>query len=96
MRNYFQKRPSGAPLLTLSKLYDAHVGCVAPPPFPHLRQRIALFAVAEGWVLLDMICLVPVISATRFLRFHKTRQNTVCLKIIYNRSVPITLSLYGK
>ena len=30
MRNHFPKRPSGAPLHTLSKLYDAPVGCVTP------------------------------------------------------------------
>ena len=32
MRNYFPKRPSGAPLHTLSKLYDVPVGFVPPPP----------------------------------------------------------------
>ena len=40
MRNYFPKRPSGAPLHTLSKLYDVPVGFVTPPP---------LF---WGWILL--------------------------------------------
>ena len=40
MRNYFPKRPSGAPLHTLSKLYDVPVGFVPPPP---------LF---WGWILL--------------------------------------------
>ena len=33
MRNYFPKRPSGAPLYTLSKLYDVPVGYVPPPYF---------------------------------------------------------------
>ena len=33
MRNYFPKRPSGAPLHTLSKLYDVPVGFVIPPPY---------------------------------------------------------------
>ena len=32
MRNNFPKRPSGAPLHTLSKLYDVPVGFVNPPP----------------------------------------------------------------
>ena len=32
MRNYFPKRPSDAPLHTLSKLYDVLVGFIAPPP----------------------------------------------------------------
>ena len=51
--NYFPKRPSGAPLHTLSKLYDVPVGFVTPPP-PILRLNIAYFAVAEGWLLLDI------------------------------------------
>ena len=50
--NYFPKRPSGAPLRTLSKLYDVPVGFVTPPPI--LRLNIAYFAVAEGWLLLDI------------------------------------------
>ena len=33
MRNYFPKRPSGALLHTLSKLYDVPVGFVTPPPY---------------------------------------------------------------
>ena len=52
MRNYFPKRPSGAPLHTLSKLYDVPFGYVPPPPI--LRLNIAYFAVAEGWLLLDI------------------------------------------
>ena len=52
MRNYFPKRPSGAPLHTLSKLYDVPVGYVPPPLI--LRLNIAYFAVAEGWLLLDI------------------------------------------
>ena len=34
------------------KLYDVPVGFVTPPPI--LRLYIALFAVAEGWLLLDI------------------------------------------
>ena len=41
-----------APLHTLSKLYDVPVGFVLPPPI--LRLNIAYFAVAEGWLLLDI------------------------------------------
>ena len=52
MRNNFPKQPLGAPLQTLSKLYDVPVGFVNP--FPHLRQCNALFTVAEGCVLLDI------------------------------------------
>ena len=52
MRNNFPKRPLGAPLHTLLNFLDVPVGFV--PPSPHLRQCIALFAVAEGWLLLDI------------------------------------------
>ena len=47
MRNYFPKRPSGAPLHTLSTfyMYDVPVGFV---PRPILRLCIDLFAVADG------------------------------------------------
>ena len=51
MRNYFPKRPSGAPLHTLSKLYDVPVGFVTPP---HFEAEYCFFAVAEGWLLLDI------------------------------------------
>ena len=50
--NCFTKRPPGAKLHALSKLYDVPIGFVAPPP--HLRQCIALYAIAEGWMLLDI------------------------------------------
>ena len=52
MRDYFPKRPSGAPLHILSKLYDVPVGFVPPPLI--LMLNIAYFAVAEGWLLLDI------------------------------------------
>ena len=51
MRNYFPKRPSDAPLHTLSKLYDVLVGFCNPPNF---ELNIAYFAFAEGWLLLDI------------------------------------------
>ena len=50
MRNYFPKRTSGAPLHTLSKLYDVPVGF--EPPHPLFWGSV--FAVAEGWQLLDI------------------------------------------
>ena len=62
MRNYFPKWPSGAPLHTLSKLYDVPVGYVTPPPYFEAeyclfcgRRRVAV-------ARYRMICLVPVIS----------------------------------
>ena len=51
MRNNFPNRSSDALFHTLSKLYDVPVGFVTPP---HLRQCIALIAVAQGWLLLDI------------------------------------------
>ena len=59
MRNYFPKRTSGAPLHTLSKLYDVPVGFVSPPSFEAVycyicgRQRVAV-------ARYRMICLVLV------------------------------------
>ena len=55
MRNYFPKLVgvySFVLCLNQSKLYDVPVGFEAPPP--HSRLYIALFAVAEGWLLLDI------------------------------------------
>ena len=57
-RNNFPKRPSGALLHTMSKLYDFLVGFVTPPP-PHSRQVFALVALAdraarEDWLFLDI------------------------------------------
>ena len=60
MRNYFPKRPSGAPLYTLSKLYDVPVGFEPPPPYFEAeyclfcdRRRVAV-------ARYRMICLVLV------------------------------------
>ena len=59
MRNYFPKRPSGAPLHALSKLYAVHVGFVTPPYFEAEyclfcgRRRVAV-------ARYRMICLVLV------------------------------------
>ena len=49
MRNYFPKQPSGAPLHTLSKLYDVPL-VLMPPPV----KCIALYAVTEGCLLIDI------------------------------------------
>ena len=58
MRNYFTKRPSGAPLHILSKLYDVPVGFEPPPPYFEAeyclfcgRRRVAV-------ARYRMICLV--------------------------------------
>ena len=68
------KRPSGAPLHTLSKLYDVPVGFVLPPPYFEAeyclfcgRRRIA---VARYWmicVVLPITILCP--SLSRILMF---------------------------
>ena len=65
MWNYFPKRTSGAPLHTLSKLYYVPVGFVSPPL---LRQYIALFAIAYGWLLLDI---------GGFVLFFKNAENSI-------------------
>ena len=52
MSNKFPHPPSSAPLHTLLKLYDVPVDFVNTPP--SLRQCLALFAVAEGLLLLDV------------------------------------------
>ena len=65
MRNYFPKRPSGAPLHTLSKLYDVPVGFEHPPP-SILRLNIAYFCGRRRVAVARyrMICLVLVLSQT--------------------------------
>ena len=62
MRNYFPKRPSGAPLHTLSKLYDVPVGFVNPPPY--LEAEYCLFCGRRRVAVARyrMICLVHVIA----------------------------------
>ena len=61
MRNYFPKRPSGAPLHTLSKLYDVPVG-FEPPSY--LEAEYCLFCGRRRVAVARyrMICLVLVNS----------------------------------
>ena len=58
MRNYFPKRPSGAPLHTLSKLYDVPVG-FEPPPL-YFEAEYCLFCGRRRVAVARyrMICLV--------------------------------------
>ena len=56
MRNDFPKRPSREPRHTLLILYNNPVGYVTPIPL--MRLCIALFAVAERWLMLDIGCFV--------------------------------------
>ena len=60
MRNYFPKRPSGAPLHTLSKLYDVPVGFETPPPY--IEAEYCLFCGRRRVAVARyrMICLVHV------------------------------------
>ena len=51
-RDNFPKWPSSAPLHTLSKLYNVSVSFVVNLSFEAVY--FALFAVAEGWLLLDI------------------------------------------
>ena len=70
-RNYFPKRPSDTSLHTLSKLYDVPVGFVTP----HLGQYIALFAVAEGWLLLHIGRFVLFF----YKQLHRSHQEKYCV-----------------
>ena len=64
MRNYFPKGPSGAPLHTLSKLYDVFVGFVSHSSFEAVycficgRRRVAV-------ARYRMICLVLINSTPK-------------------------------
>ena len=57
MRNYFPQRPSGAPLHTLSKLYDVPIGFV---PHPLFWGRVLLYLrLPKGgccWISDDLPC----------------------------------------
>ena len=76
MRNCFPKRTSGAPLHTLSKLYDVPVSFISPLPcfaavycYIYGRQRVA---VARYW----MICLVLILICRCFkFFFYKYMSN---------------------
>ena len=73
MRNYFPKRPSGAPLYTLSKLYDVPVGYVPPPYFEAEyclfcgRRRVAV-------ARYRMICLVLINHAIKLQLYISMRK----------------------
>ena len=92
MRNYFPKRPSGAPLHTLSKLYDVPVGFVTPP-HPILRLNIAYFAVAEGWLLLDIgwfvlfLQFIPVYTVMASHQSKKREVNSEELDVLFDQFV---------
>ena len=74
MRNYFPKRPSGAPLHTLSKLYDVPVGFVTPPP---------LF---WGWILLILrspkggCCSISDDLSCSYMRISGNERSSVILR----------------
>ena len=62
MRNYFPKRPSGAPLHTLSKLYDVPVGFVTPSPYFEAEYCLFCGRRRVANARYRMICLVLVNS----------------------------------
>ena len=62
MRNYFPKRPSGAPLHTLSKLYDVSVCFVTPPPIFDAESCLFCGRRRVAVARYRMICLVLVNS----------------------------------
>ena len=91
MRNYFPKRPRGAPLNTLSKYYDVPVDFVTTPPI--LRLYVALFAVAEGWLLLDIGWFVlfldnpPLTLARTLLNYHVLGTSTASVFLSNDHSL---------
>ena len=84
---HFLKRPSGVPLHTLSKSYYVPVGIVTPSF--HFRQCVTLFAVAEGWLILDIGLIFLLLHEIKtFLEdlcytFHKSLNNTYLYQCIY-------------
>ena len=67
----------GAPLHTLSKFKDVSVGFVPPS---HLRQCFALFVVAEGWLLLDIVWFVLFLWQMEKLSHSKSEKS---IKVSY-------------
>ena len=72
MRNYYPKRPSGALLHTLSKLYDVPVEFLPPPPYVEAVYCFICGCRRVAVALYRMICLV-------FSQFVILNSN-VCLK----------------
>ena len=70
-RNHFPKRPSGAPLHTLYPLL--------------LRLCIALFVVAEGWLLLDIRWFVLLFQTFNINTIYTRRRKCLCVKHILTR-----------
>ena len=62
MRNYFPKRPSGAPLHTLSKVYNVTVGFEPPPPYFEAEYCLFCGRRRVAAARYRMICLVLVIE----------------------------------
>ena len=61
MRNYFPKRPSGAPLHTLPELYDVPVGFVTPPPPPPYFETVYCFVCGRGRVAVARYRMITVV-----------------------------------
>ena len=98
MRNYFPKRLSGALLHTLSKLYDVPVGFVTPL-FWCGHWCIALFAVAEGLLLLDIGWFVLFLEIKKLRYCCNTTYITIRLQNWYmchqTNVIESSLSMYG-
>ena len=90
IRNYYPKRTSGAPLHTLSKLYDVPVGII---PLPLLRQCMAIFAVAEGWLLLDNRWSVLFLGIIDCFRSFSYTLHTFSLYSVYRHEMPLRVFL---
>ena len=82
MRNYFPKRPSGAPLHTFSNYMMFPLDL--PPP-PILRLCITIFTVAEKWLLLDIVWFV----FFSHLHLSHFQHSTCALQILSICVIPI-------
>ena len=90
MRNYFPKRPSGAPLHTLSKLYDVPVGFVPPPPILRLNNCLFCGRRRVAVARCRMICLVLPRS-----QYSLTAYLPVWFPYRFNSSVTFTLRCHS-
>ena len=97
MRNYFPKRQLGTPLHNLSNIYilvEVSIYIIVCSRWfyslsPNLRQCIALYAVAKGWLLLDIgwfVLFWQANLATRF-EFNFSSKSAIRLTFLLGQSL---------
>ena len=84
MRNYFPKRPSGAPLHTLSKLYDVPVGFKPPPRYFEAeyclfcgRRRVAVARYRMICLVLIHVCISIPLYLQRLRECNKVSKSII-------------------